>query len=71
MSVLFSTDLISPEVQASLPKGYTLRPLSIDDYERGFFDVLSVFEDIGNLSKDQLFDRYCVLFCRVQQSVRF
>jgi glucosamine-phosphate N-acetyltransferase len=50
---LFSTDFISPEVQTSLPKGYTLRPLSIDDYELGFFDVFSVFEDIGNLSKDQ------------------
>ncbi|CAB4389028.1 glucosamine 6-phosphate N-acetyltransferase [Rhizophagus irregularis] len=55
---LFSTDLISPEVQASLPKGYTLRPLSIDDYELGFFEVLSVFEDIGNLSKDQFLERF-------------
>jgi len=57
MTVLFSAGFISPEVQASLPKGYTLRPLSIDDYERGFFDVLSVFKDIGNLSKDQFLGR--------------
>ena len=62
MSALFSTDLISSEVQASLPKGYTLRPLSVDDYERGFFNVLSVFENIGNLSKDQFLGRYFV-FC--------
>ncbi|CAG8646927.1 5534_t:CDS:2, partial [Funneliformis caledonium] len=59
MSVLlFSKDFISSEVQASLPKSYTLRPLSIDDYERGFFDVLSVFNDIGSLSKDQFLERF-------------
>ncbi|RIA88281.1 acyl-CoA N-acyltransferase [Glomus cerebriforme] len=41
MSTLFSIDYISSEVQESLPKGYVLRPLSNDDYERGFFNVLS------------------------------
>src|SRR5436190_106927 len=31
-NLLFSTDLISPDVQAALPKNYTLRPLSVGDY---------------------------------------
>ncbi|CAI2187535.1 6322_t:CDS:2 [Funneliformis geosporum] len=60
-TLLFSNDFISSEVQASLPKCYTLRPLSIDDYERGFFDILSVFNDIGELSKDQFLGRYFTL----------
>ena len=69
MPELFSAGLISPEVQASLPKGYTLRPLSIDDYDRGFFDVFSAFRDIGPyLSKDQFLGSHLlfrILPCRV------
>ncbi|CAG8573567.1 8508_t:CDS:2, partial [Funneliformis mosseae] len=52
-NLLFTSKLISPEVQAALPKGYTIRPLASDDYERGFLDVLSVLTVIGNITKAQ------------------
>jgi len=32
---LFSPDLISPAVQASLPEGYSMRPLRRSDYHGG------------------------------------
>ncbi|CAG8517199.1 7637_t:CDS:2 [Ambispora gerdemannii] len=57
-NLLFSTDLISPEVQKALPPGYKLRPLSSDDYEHGFLKVLSVLTVIGDISKAQFLERY-------------
>jgi len=51
--LLFSTSLISPEVQADLPPGYKIRPLASDDYERGFLDTLTVLTEIGDISKAQ------------------
>ncbi|RHZ75385.1 hypothetical protein Glove_214g37 [Diversispora epigaea] len=57
-NILFSKDLISPKVQAALPKGYSIRPLANDDYERGFLDVLSVLTVIGDISKAQFLERF-------------
>lgn len=59
-NLLFTSTLISPEVQAALPKGYSIRPLSSDDYERGFLDVLSVLTVIGNISKARFLGIYDV-----------
>jgi glucosamine-phosphate N-acetyltransferase len=36
---LFDAKLISPEVQASLPDNYQIRPLRRTDYHAGFLDV--------------------------------
>lgn len=48
---LFDHSFISPEVQAELPKGYTLRPLRSNDYERGFLKVLEVLTEVGQHTK--------------------
>ncbi|CAG8522946.1 7304_t:CDS:2 [Paraglomus brasilianum] len=56
--LLFSTSLISPEVQADLPPGYKIRPLASDDYERGFLDTLTVLTEIGDISKAQFLERF-------------
>jgi glucosamine-phosphate N-acetyltransferase len=65
-NLLFTPTLISPEVQAALPKGYTIRPLSSDDYERSFLDVLSVLTVIGNISKAQFLGSYDVFdYCKL------
>jgi len=56
--LLFSTSLISPEVQVELPSGYKIRPLASDDYERGFLETLSVLTEIGNVSKAQFLERF-------------
>jgi len=49
--ILFSTDLIPEHVTATLPKGYTLRPLQSGDYDRGVLDVLAVLTTVGDISK--------------------
>lgn len=49
----FSPSLISQEVQSSLPKGYKIRPLQLDDYERGFLNVLSVLTVVGDIPFSQ------------------
>ncbi|KAI9260678.1 acyl-CoA N-acyltransferase [Phascolomyces articulosus] len=55
---LFSPKLISPEVLAVLPDGYTLRPLKRDDYNKGFFDVLSQLSVTGNISQQVFEERF-------------
>lgn len=48
---LFSTSLISPEVVAQLPEGYTCRPLQRGDYHNGFLDVLRVLTTVGDVTE--------------------
>ncbi|RUP48589.1 hypothetical protein BC936DRAFT_144349 [Jimgerdemannia flammicorona] len=56
--LLFSYDLISPEVQAALPQGYHLRALAHGDYERGFLKTLAVLTEVGNHSKADWMERF-------------
>jgi hypothetical protein len=49
---LFSSDLISPEVLAELPEGYSCRPLERKDYHNGFLDVLRVLTTVGDITED-------------------
>lgn len=50
---LFESSLLSPEVQAALPSGYTLRSLRSNDYERGFLKVLEVLTEVGGHTKEE------------------
>ncbi|PSS17042.1 hypothetical protein M430DRAFT_51364 [Amorphotheca resinae ATCC 22711] len=55
---LFGSDLISPQVAASLPEGYTIRALEKGDYGRGFLDCLRVLTTVGDITEEQWSDRY-------------
>lgn len=55
---LFTDHLISPEVQAALPPGYTIRPLRRSDYQRGYLDVLRVLTTVGEVTDDKWNERY-------------
>ena len=55
---LFTDHLISPEVQAALPPGYTIRPLRRSDYHRGYLDVLRVLTTVGEVTDDKWNERY-------------
>ena len=55
---LFSLEFISPEVQAVLPEGYTIRPLRRSDYHTGYLDVLRVLTSVGEFSVEQWNERY-------------
>ncbi|RUS32354.1 acyl-CoA N-acyltransferase [Jimgerdemannia flammicorona] len=55
---LFADLLISANVQAQLPKGYRIRPLAIDDYDRGVLKLLSQLSVVGEVSKDQFIERF-------------
>lgn len=48
---LFSSSLISAEVQAQLPEGYLMRPLEVSDYHKGFYDCLAGLTVVGNVSE--------------------
>ncbi|KAL2820030.1 L-Aspartase-like protein [Aspergillus granulosus] len=56
--LLFSTTLISPEVSASLPEGYKLRPLARSDYSKGYLDVLRVLTTVGDITEEAWNKRY-------------
>jgi GNAT superfamily N-acetyltransferase len=49
---LFSSDLISPEVLAQLPEGYSCRPIQQSDYKNGFLDVLRVLTTVGDVTEE-------------------
>ncbi|KAI9732036.1 MAG: Glucosamine-phosphate N-acetyltransferase-like protein [Claussenomyces sp. TS43310] len=55
---LFSPDLISPTVAASLPESYTIRPMRKSDYARGFLDCLRVLTTVGDVTEEQWNERY-------------
>ncbi|KZZ96416.1 Acyl-CoA N-acyltransferase [Ascosphaera apis ARSEF 7405] len=57
-SPLFSTTFISPEVQAALPEGYTLRPLHRSDFYNSYLDVLRVLTTVGEVSYSGWSERY-------------
>lgn len=55
---LFGSELVSPEIAASLPQGYTLRALQKADYEKGFLDCLRVLTTVGDITEEQWNERY-------------
>lgn len=55
---LFEANLLSPEVQAALPEGHTLRALRSNDYERGFLKVLEVLTEVGNHTKEEFTEQF-------------
>lgn len=55
---LFSPSLISPDVAASLPENYTIRPLRRSDFDTGYLDVLRVLTSVGDYSIEQWNARY-------------
>lgn len=58
MAGLFSTDLICPAIQSSLPAGYVIRPLQQSDYALGFLDVLRVLTTVGDITESAWNERY-------------
>lgn len=58
MEGLFGSELVSPEIAASLPSGYTLRALQKGDYEKGFLDCLRVLTTVGEITLEQWNERY-------------
>jgi hypothetical protein len=62
---LFSASLISPDVAAQLPEGYTIRPLQKGDYQKGFLDVLRVLTTVGDVTDEVC---YPSTFCLHAQS---
>ncbi|KAH7090502.1 acyl-CoA N-acyltransferase [Paraphoma chrysanthemicola] len=61
---LFSAELISPEVVAQLPEGYSCRPIQKDDYHKGFLDVLRVLTTVGDVTEEQWNERYAWMSAR-------
>ncbi|KAI0599532.1 glucosamine 6-phosphate N-acetyltransferase [Biscogniauxia sp. FL1348] len=55
---LFSSDFISPEVAAALPKGYVARSLRPADYDTGFLDCLRVLTTVGEISKEAFDEQF-------------
>lgn len=55
---LFGTELISPEIAASLPSSYTIRSLRKSDYGIGFLDVLRVLTTVGDVTEEEWNERY-------------
>lgn len=55
---LFAAELISPQVSAELPEGYTIRALRPSDHSSGFLDCLRVLTSVGDISRDAFEERF-------------
>ena len=55
---LFSTSMISPDVAASFPESYTIRPLERGDYAKGFLDCLRVLSHVGDVDEARFQERF-------------
>ncbi|KAK9764888.1 Glucosamine-phosphate N-acetyltransferase-like protein [Basidiobolus ranarum] len=55
---LFSYDLLSPEIQATLPDGLLMRPLAKTDFNNGFFECLAQLTSVGEISEDTFLDTF-------------
>lgn len=55
---LFPSSLISREIQAIFPDGYTLRPLRRSDYHRGHLDVLRCLTHVGDIPESAWTERF-------------
>ncbi len=55
---LFSSSLISQEVQAILPNTCTLRPLERSDFHGGHLDVLRGLTHVGDISESTWTERF-------------
>ncbi|KAJ3049260.1 N-acetyltransferase [Rhizophlyctis rosea] len=54
----FPDDLISEEVQQALPPAHLVRPLHIDDHEKGFLPLLGQLSSVGNVTKEMFRERF-------------
>ncbi|KAF9988357.1 Glucosamine-phosphate N-acetyltransferase-like protein [Modicella reniformis] len=59
---LFSSSLISPQVQAQLPEGYLMRPLEVADYHKGFYDCLAGLTVVGKVSEQTFQQTFEAMF---------
>ncbi|KAG0226795.1 acyl-CoA N-acyltransferase [Mortierella sp. GBAus27b] len=55
---LFSSSLISADVQAQLPEGYLMRPLESTDYHKGFYDCLAGLTVVGEVSEQSFLQTF-------------
>ncbi|KAG6175926.1 hypothetical protein E4U27_005681 [Claviceps purpurea] len=58
MAPLFPPSLISPDVTASMPAGYIIRPLEKNDYHKGFLACLQELTWTGDQTADEFAARY-------------
>ncbi|KAF2486606.1 putative glucosamine 6-phosphate acetyltransferase [Neohortaea acidophila] len=57
-SGLFSPRLIDKSVSESFPPSYSVRPLSRDDYNKGFFECLHSLTWTGDVSNDRFVEQF-------------
>jgi hypothetical protein len=55
---MFTDELISHTIAATLPPTYVLRPLRKSDYAIGFLDVLRVLTTVGDITEEEWNGRY-------------
>ena len=49
--LLFDDSLLSKQICSQLPDGYVMRPLSSNDYSKGFMECLAQLTNVGDVSE--------------------
>ncbi|KND02155.1 hypothetical protein, variant [Spizellomyces punctatus DAOM BR117] len=57
----FDPSRIPKEAVAQVPEGYTIRPLNVNDYDKGYLELLSQLTTIGTISKRKFAERFDLL----------
>ncbi|RKP09649.1 glucosamine 6-phosphate N-acetyltransferase, partial [Thamnocephalis sphaerospora] len=55
---MFEASLLGTAVLSRLPDGYHMRPLSADDYDKGYLACLEQLATVGDVSRRQFADQF-------------
>jgi hypothetical protein len=66
---LFSPELVSVDIESTLPEGYRLRPLEQADYHKGFMMVQSCLGTVGQMSESKWNER--IQFLKTQRGTQY
>ncbi|CAB3409667.1 unnamed protein product [Caenorhabditis bovis] len=51
-------EILLPKGIADVPLGLKIRPLEVDDYEKGYLELLEQLTTVGKISKDKFMKRF-------------
>lgn len=56
--LLFDPQLIPESAASDMPEGYSIRPIALDDYNKGVLDCLRVLTTVGDISLERWTEQF-------------
>ncbi|KAK5665824.1 Glucosamine-phosphate N-acetyltransferase-like protein [Batrachochytrium dendrobatidis] len=63
----FPAQLLCKDILSKLPSGIDMRPLELDDYQKGYLETLAELTTVGNVTKEMFENRFKLMQDRNDQ----